>query len=55
MSQELPEGYESPTCEPATLRNGETTDEATHAQRNLEQIRMLERAAEEHGLTEDDD
>lgn len=33
--------------EPAELREGESTDEETHARRNLEQIRLMEREQED--------
>lgn len=37
--QSLPEGYESPECNPASLRDGETVDETSHARGNLRQIK----------------
>ena len=35
------------TPEPCELRDGETVDDDAHARRNAEQLRMLERHAEQ--------
>lgn len=61
MGQELPEDYESPECNPVSLRDGERPDVSTHTQANLAALREHERrgeaeegtfenAAERHGL-----